>query len=261
MSRKTISSSAGHNGSSEAGSDVELRSGLLIARFDHLSDGEFKADVVKSRILSRRQVRVLCAVIGVAFAVIAGSSVGIALGCFTSVQYVLQVATGVSTALLTLAGQPLLAKLTEPATWSLAAGAGTLTHWAVVQVIEEDKRAIGPGKYQLEVRSAGEWSCTFKQPRPGERIQLGPDETMAASEPKVYGSLVFGSCPTIRVQNSAGLFHAEAFSVDGLHRSTVYRRSGSFWEQGIKTDLRPSTEYMIFVRAYGQWLLAFDYEE
>ena len=92
-------------------------------------------------------------------------------------------------------------------------------------------------------------------------MQLGPDETMAASEPTVYGSLVFGSCPTIRVQNSAGLFHAEAYSVDGHHRSTVYRRSGIFWEHGIKTDLKPGIEYMIFVRAYENWLLAFDYEE
>ena len=260
MSWKTISS-AGRNRGSRAGSDVELLSGILIARFDHLGDGEFKADFVKSRILSRRHVRVSRTVIAVAFAVIAGSLAGIALGCFTSVQYILQVVTGLSTALLTLVGQPLLAKLTEPTSWSLAAGTGTLTDWAVVQVIRGDKRAIGPGKYELDVRSAGEWSCTFKQPRLGERMPLGPDGTMAASEPTVYGSLEFGSCPTIRVQNSAGLFHAEAFSVDGNYRSTVYRRSGSFWEQDIKTDLKPSIEYIIFVRASGNWLLAFDYEE
>ena len=92
-------------------------------------------------------------------------------------------------------------------------------------------------------------------------MQFGPNDTKAASEPRVYGPLVFGSCPTIRVQNAAGLFHAEAFSVDGDDRTTVYRRVGSFFEEGFQTDLRPHAEYMIFVRAYGQWLLAFDYKE
>ena len=261
MSWKTISSSAGRSDSSGEGSEVELRSGILITNFDHLSDGEFKADFVKSGILSRHQVRVSRMAIGTALAVIAGSSVGIALGYVMSAQYVIQIATGLSTALLTLAGQSLLARLTEPVTWNIAAGAGTVTNWAVVQIVEGDERAISPGKYQMEVRSAGEWSCTFEQPRRGQRMQLGPDETMAASESMVYGSLVFGSCPTIRVQNFAGLFHAEAFSIDGHYRSTVYRRSGSFWERGIKTDLKPGIEYIIFVRAYGQWLLAFDYEE
>ncbi len=261
MSWKTISSSAGNRGSCGEGSDLELCSGILITRFDHRGDGEFKADFVKSGILSRRQVRVSRVAIGTALAVVAGSSVGIALGYVTSAQYVIQIATGLSTALLTLAAQSLLARLTEPSAWSPAAGAGMSTDWSVVQVIEGYERAIHPGQYRLEVRSAGEWSCTFKQPGPGQRMQLGPDETMAGTEPQVYGSLVFGSCPTIRVQNFPGLFHAEAFSIDGHHRSTVYRRSGSFWERGIKTDLKPGIEYMIFVRAGGQWLLAFDYDE
>lgn len=261
MSRKTISSPGEHSSSSGAGSDVELCSGILIARFDHLGDGEFKAELVKSRMLSRQHVRLLRTVLCAATAVAAGSLVGLALGYLMSVQYVLQMATGLATALLTLAGQPLLAKVTEPAAWCVGAGAGTLANWAVVQVVEGDKRGIRPGQHRLEVRSAGEWSCDFRQPRPGERMELGPDDTVAASEPMVYGSLVFGSCPTIRVQNFAGLIHAEAFSIDGQHRSTVYRRSGSFWEQGISTDLRPGTEYIIFVRAYGQWLLAFNYEQ
>ena len=251
----------GNSNGSTSGTNVELRPGVLIARLDHFGDGEFKADLVKSRVLSRQRLRLLRTALGAVLAVVIGSSVGLALGFLTSVQYVLQVATGLSTALLTLAGQPLLAKVTEPATWCLSAGVGTLADLAVVQVIEGDKQGISPGKYQLECRSTGEWSCEFRQPQPGERVQLGPDDTVSGSEPMVYGSLVFGSCPTIRVQNFSGLFHAEAFSVDGRHRSIVYRRTGSFWERGIRTDLRPDTEYIILVQAYDQWLLAFNYEQ
>lgn len=156
MSWKTISSSAGHRTSFREGSGLELCSGILITKFDHRGDGEFKADFIKSGILSRHQVRLWRVVVGTAFAVIAGYSLGIALGYVTSVQYVIQIATGLSTALLTLAGQSLLARLTEPSAWSPAAGAGTFTDWAVIQVIEGDERAIGHGKYRLEVRSAGE---------------------------------------------------------------------------------------------------------
>lgn len=260
--RKLIPSSKRCDGGSSRRSEAELYPGILIAWFDHLGDGEFKADLVKSRIPSRSQVRVLRVVLWTAFAVIAGASVGTTLDYVTSAQYILQITTGLTTALLTLAGQPLLAKLTEPRAWRLGAGTGTLSNVAVMQVIKGNKGAMPPGRYRLEVQATGEWSFCFRQPKPGERFPFGPKDAMGESEPTVYGPLVFGSRPTIdRVQNSAGLFQAEAFSVDGKHRSTVYRRSGSFWQGGIETELNPGIEYMIFVQARGSWLLAFDYEE
>ena len=190
---KTFSSSGREGVGSGKRSNVELSPGILIVRADHHGDGEFKVDFVRSRFFNRQIVRAARMVSGAAFAVVAGFLVDIALGCFTSAQYVLQLATGVSTALLALAAQPLLSKLFEATVWCPSEGVGTIMQWAVVQVKKGDNRAIPPGKYRLEVQSTGDWLCKFKQPGPGEIMHWQANDTMTASEPQVYGSLVL--CP------------------------------------------------------------------
>lgn len=120
------------------------------------------------------------------------------------------------------------------------------------------------GNHCMEIKSAGSWKCKILQPSLGQSrcslVELFEDNELIERGERIMGPYQSGSRPILaNIQHlGGGSFCIEALSVDGTHQCDIYRsKAGQFAVEDRKTEIMPGKEYMLNIKADGDWRLRF----
>ena len=117
---------------------------------------------------------------------------------------------------------------------------------------------LKPGTYELEIEATGNWLCELFQPDLGQAAPEFPVRYSGFIGDVIAGTFRVGSRPLLANlrHDGAGEFAVKLLSLDGTdEREKV--EEGQIHLEDYLTSAQPGKEYLVLVRASGDWELEF----
>ena len=137
---------------------------------------------------------------------------------------------------------------------------GGEVEWVEVRKVNDGWfEELKPGKYRLNIKATGEWTCNLIQPRLGQSPVEMPYHSIGAEGGMVAGPFRVGSRPLLASvrHDGGGPFVARLISLDGTDQTDVVEENGQIHLEQYPTEAMPGKEYLLFVLAGGTWELEF----
>ena len=244
------------DGETQKSPEFTLKQGVLIAEIEHYGLDDFKLEIVPTEGISRGQA--IATSLGGSFAT--GAATGATIGSVIPVAGTIMGGL-IGGAAGWIAGKAISSAI-APSIYTVEQKR-PLSGYDITLVNNDDRAHLRPGKYRLEVKSESGWSCNFIQPALGQSVCALTDENDDDSDlgagHHIFGPFTSGSKPILANirHKGGGEFFFGASSVDGLHQCTLFAQQGQFHFEDIQTEFKPGKEYILAVKADGEWYMDF----
>ena len=117
---------------------------------------------------------------------------------------------------------------------------------------------LKPGIHKLRIAATGEWFCTLFQPDLGQASTEFPVRFSGSTGDIIAGTFRVGSRPLLAKlrHDGAGEFVVKLLSLDGTDEREKIEEGQTHLE-GYRTSAQPGKEYLVLVKASGDWELEF----
>ena len=117
---------------------------------------------------------------------------------------------------------------------------------------------LKPGTYELEIQATGNWLCELFQPDLGQASPEFPVRYSGFIGDVIAGTFRVGSRPLLANlrHDGGGEFVVKLLSLDGTDEREKIEEGQTHLED-YRTSAQPGKEYLVLVRASGDWELEF----